>query len=184
MSNDVNKNPVEKINRSEEWDKKLEEVREFASNNKRWPSTTSDDPTEKSLAQWWSRQKYYFNKFEQKEESPGINEDRANRIKATIASFESYERDGIWDVRYNIVVKQLKEHGKMWSYKTTNKEEEKIGRWWNQQKTFYRKFRKGETSSGMNEERAQKIEEVLKMLNQEIEERIIVAHPLPAPAEI
>lgn len=161
-------NTEPKLSRAEEWNQKIAEIRQFATDHARWPSTTADDETEKKLAQWWSRQKYYFKKHEEGLKSPGINGARADIIRELIESFDAYERDGVWDTRYNLVLEQLKNHNKMWSYKTTDKEEEKVLRWWNQQKTFYRKFRKDEKSGGMTEERAQKVEAVLKILGQAV----------------
>ncbi len=158
----------QKISRAEDWNQKIAEIRQFASQHQRWPSTTAEDEAEKKLAQWWSRQKYYFKKHEDGQKSPGINAARADIIRSLIDSFEAYERDGIWDTRYALVLKQIKDHNKLWSYKTENKEEEKVLRWWNQQKTFYRKFRKGDRSGGMTDERAEKVENVLRTLGQSI----------------
>jgi hypothetical protein len=158
----------EKLSRVDEWNKHIAEVKAFAQDKQRWPSTTAEDQVEKTLAQWWSRQKYYFKKHEQGEKSPGINDKRADIMRGLIASFGSFERDGVWDTRYHLVQMQLKSHGKLWSYKTDDGEEEQVLRWWNQQKTFYRKFRKGEKSGGMTEERALKVENVLRLLGQQI----------------
>lgn len=171
MSEDIEAQPATnpetsetKLSRAEEWDSQLINVKAFAQSQQRWPSTTAESETEKSLAQWWSRQKYYFNKHEQGEKSPGINAARAAAIRNLIASFGAFERDGIWDTRYHLVQMQIKSHNKVWSYKTVNAEEEKVLRWWNQQKTFYRKFRKGEDSGGMTEDRAQKVENIFRLL--------------------
>lgn len=159
---------TKKRTRPEEWNLHFGEVQVFTQSNLRWPSTTSDDNVEKSLAQWWSRQKYYFKKYERGEKSPGINESRANIIRNLIASHGSYERDGVWDTRYYLVQMQIKNHNKLWPYNTKDTLAEQVMRWWNQQKTFYRKFRKGERLGGMTEERAQKVEDILRLLQQPI----------------
>ena len=59
MSNEENTG----TNKAAEWNQRLDEVREFANKNSRWPSTTAKDADEKTLAQWWSRYKYYYKKY-------------------------------------------------------------------------------------------------------------------------
>ena len=153
--------------RAVEWNNKIGEIRSFAENNSSWPSTTSENVEEKRLAQWWSRQKYYFKKFESSEKAPGINDERASIIRNLLQSFATYERDGIWNARYNRVKAQVSNTGKLWSYKTEKETEEgKILRWFNQQKTFYRQWRRNDHKGGMTEARAQKIEAVLLLLGQ------------------
>ena len=154
--------------RAADWANRIDEVQRFAQTNNRWPSTTAQDESELKLAQWWSRQKYYFKKFEKGEKSPGINDDRAKIIRNLISDFAAFERDGIWIGRYNIVKSRIQTAQKLWPYDTENDEEKRVLRWWNQQKTFYRKFRKGDRVGGMTAERADLVENLLKRLNQPI----------------
>jgi len=150
-----------------EWNQRLNEVRAFAEYLNRWPSTTSKDKTEKSLAQWWSRYKYYCKKKQTTGSAAGMTSARVEAINKLITDFPDFERDGIWNQRFDQVKKRLEEVGKLWSYKTEDKEEERVLRWWNQQKTFYRKFRKGKTNvGGMTETRAVKVEGLLGKLGQ------------------
>jgi len=147
-----------------DWDVKLGKVQFFAKENNRWPSTTADDESELKLAQWWSRQKYYYKKFLKGEKSPGINAVRGIMIKTIIENNGAYERDGVWNSRFRLVKSRVTSAGKLWSYNTENKEDKQVIRWWNQQKTFYRKFRKNEKRGGMTEKRAKKVEELMTLL--------------------
>lgn len=171
---------TKRLNRNEEWEANLKKVQEFSTQNGRWPSTTSENAEEKKIAQWWSRQKYYLGRFENKEEDPGITEDRVKLMQDAISVGKIYERDGIWDKRFLIVANQLKAHGRLWSYKCENEEFLQILRWWNQQKTFYRKYRKGENIGGMTEDRAGKVEMLMKLLGETIIPRAIA----PAPQNV
>ncbi len=174
--NTVPESVPKKLNRNEEWEANLKRVQAFSTEHGRWPSTTAEVAEEKSLAQWWSRQKYYFGRFQNKEEAPGITDERAKAIQSTIEAGEVYERDGIWDKRFLLVANQLKTHGRLWSYKSENKEDLQVLRWWNQQKTFYRKYRKGESAGGMTAERAEKVEMLMKLLGD-----TIIPKPVAAP---
>ena len=149
-----------KKTRAEQWNDRLAEVRAFAHSQNRWPSTTSKDETEKKLAQWWSRQKYYYNLFEKNGSASGMNPERVIAMKTLIDSFSKFERDGIWMYRFNRVQRRIENHGQLWPYNTTDEEDEKTLRWWNQQKTFCRKFIKGETVGGMTAERAKLVQEL------------------------
>jgi len=174
MSDGVSVQPTA---RETEWHKKLVEVDAFAIAHGRWPSTTAEsedlnDPIkvqfaadEMALAQWWSRVKYYFKKFVNKQPAPGMDASRADAITQLIAKHESLERDGVWDARYTECKNKIETDNKLWSYK--DKEHEKTVRWWNQQKTFYRKYRKGKPFGGMTEERANLIEGLLKILGED-----------------
>ena len=164
MSNEENTG----TNKAAEWNQRLDEVREFANKNSRWPSTTAKDADEKTLAQWWSRYKYYYKKYRETGQAAGMTRARADAIEKLIDSHKSFERDGVWDSRYKKVAQRISDAGKLWSYKTTNPDEEKVLRWWNQEKTFYRKFRKGDRVGGMTAERADLVENLLKRLNQPI----------------
>jgi len=164
MSNEENTG----TNKAVKWNQRLDEVREFADKNSRWPSTTAKDTDEKALAQWWSRYKYYYKKYRETGQAAGMTRGRADAIEKLISSHKGFERDGVWNSRYKKVAQRIDEVGKLWSYKTTNPDEEKVLRWWNQQKTFYRKFRKGDRVGGMTAERADRVEGLLKQLNQPI----------------
>lgn len=170
ISNTAVQSEKEKLSRSEAWDKHFAEVKAFTQVNQRWPSTAPSvaDEHEKRIGQWWSRQKYYFNKHETGKKSIGINEKRAEAMRTLIATFGSLERDGVWDMRYHAVHMRIKNHGKLWPYNSSNSEEQKTTRWWSQQKTFYRKFRKGEVYGGMTESRCLKVETILRAMGKEI----------------
>jgi len=155
-------------NKAVEWNQRLDEVREFADKNSRWPSTMAKDADEQALAQWWSRYKYYYKKYRETGQAAGMTRGRADAIEKLISSNKNFERDGVWNSRYKKVAQRINEAGKLWSYKTTNPDEEKTLRWWNQQKTFYRKFRKGNHIGGMTAERADRVENLLKQLNHPI----------------
>lgn len=146
-----------KKSRDEKWQNHLADVRAFAHSHNRWPSTTAEDEVEKKLAQWWSRQKYYNNIFEKKGVAPGMDKERSEAVNHLIESFEHFERDGQWMYRYKKVRNRINNHGRLWPYNTKNKEEERTLRWFNQQKTFCRKFYKGEVVGGMTKKRAEKI---------------------------
>ena len=161
---------------SDDWAKKLAEVGDFAAKHSRWPSTTAKPSNkedaadcataqaEKALGQWWSRQKYYYNRFVNGESAAGMTKEQADQISAVIDKFAAFERDGIWDARYQACKTKIEKDKELWSYRDT--ENEKIVRWWNQQKTFYRKYRKGIEMGGMTPERADLIEELMKALGE------------------
>lgn len=157
---------AESAKRSVEWNQNLERVKNFASSNGKWPSTMSKDPSEKSLAQWWSRQKYFLGKNDS-----SLSPERAEIVKQVIDSYGSFERDGVWETRYNFVIEKYKKDGKLWPYSTKNEEEQKSIRWWNQQKTFARKFKSDPNSQcgGMTQDRFSKIEALMRVMGQEIE---------------
>ena len=159
-------------NRQTEWSSNFEQVKTFAANNKRWPSTTSKDLVEKTLGQWWSRQKYLLNKKTSGGEASSISAERETVLKNLIESYTTFERDGIWDTRYSMVVDKLKADKKLWAYSTTNDEEQKSIRWWNQQKTFARKFKLDPTKScgGMTQVRYTKIEALMRVMGDNVEE--------------
>lgn len=149
-----------------EWEQKLSEVVDFASKNGRWPGTTSKSPEEKNLAQWWARIKYYHKKFVQNKAAPGMDQQRADTITDIINKFDSLERDGIWNTTFEKCKNKVEADKVLWSYKDADNA--KIVRWWNQQKTFYRKFRKGIRVGGMTAPRADLVESLLKMLGEEV----------------
>jgi len=166
-------------NRQTEWNKNFEQLKAFASANERWPSTTSTDAEEKAIGQWWSRQKYLLNKKAEGGEAPGISPERETLLKSFIESLSHLERDGIWDTRYGIILNQIKTHNKLWPYATTNPEEQKGIRWWNQQKTFARKFKAdpSKPSGGMTQKRFDKIVELMSLMGDSLEAK---AQAVPA----
>lgn len=159
-------------NRQTEWNNNLEQVKTFAANNKRWPSTTSKDLAEKAIGQWWSRQKYLLNKKNTEGKAPGLSIEKEVVLKALIESNASFERDGIWDSKYNMIVEKIKADNKLWPYSTTSIEEQRNIRWWNQQKTFARKFKIDPTKScgGMTQERFDKIFAIMRVVGDSLEE--------------
>lgn len=158
-------------NRQAEWNSNFEQVKAFAANNKKWPSTTSKDNTEKSLGQWWSRQKYLLGKKADGEKSPGLSPERETLLKDFIEANASFEREGIWDARYQIVVDKFKADKKLWAYATEDAEEQKNIRWWNQQKTFARKFKidPSKPFGGMTQERYAKITSLMRAMGTDLD---------------
>lgn len=159
-------------NRQTEWNSNLEQVKTFAANNKRWPSTTSKDVAEKALGQWWSRQKYSLNKKNNEGEAPGLSSEREITLKSFIESRVSFERDGIWSFYYKMVVEKIKADRKLWVYSTTNTEEKKYIRWWNQQKSFARKFKidPAKAYKGVTQQRYDKIVALMRILGEDLQE--------------
>lgn len=147
-------------NRNDTWNTNIQNVKTFAETNSRWPSTTSENPEEKALAQWFSRQKFLLNKGDMKDDRKAI-------ISNLILSFSTLERDGIWESRYQQVLSYYKANNKLWESSSDNIEEVKMYRWWNQQKTFARKFKKNpnESSGGMTQERFDKVISAVKAMN-------------------
>jgi len=158
-------------NRQIEWNTKFAEVKQFSTTNNRWPSTTAENEVEKILGQWWSRQKYLLNKKLEGKPAPGISDEREAQLKGLIESNSTFERDGIWDTRYASVLAKFKADGKLWPYATTDVEQQKSIRWWNQQKTFARKFQTDPASvhGGMTQDRFNKVLALMKDLGQELE---------------
>lgn len=159
-------------NRQTEWNQNFELVKTFAANNKRWPSTTSKEAEEKTLGQWWSRQKYLLGKKTDGGKAPGISPEREAILKTLIESNANFEREGIWETRYSLVVAKFKADNKLWAYASTDEEELKSIRWWNQQKTFARKFKLEPDKSygGMTQERYSKIVALMRVMGQDLEE--------------
>jgi hypothetical protein len=157
--------------RQAEWTEHFEQVKQFAATNKRWPSTTSKDETEKALGQWWSRQKYLLAKKAAGEKAPGISLEREALLKGLIDVNEALERDGIWETRYNLVVAKYKNDGKLWPYASENEEEQKTIRWWNQQKTFARKYKvkPEEAYGGMTQNRFEKITALMRAMGHSVD---------------
>lgn len=147
-------------NRDKKWFDNLSKVRAFAHTNSRWPSTSSKDDDEKKLGQWWSRQKYHYNKYAETGEGVGMNEQRANSMKKLIKGFSHFERDGVWMRQYKKIERKIDLDGKLWPYDSGKPKDQKTLRWWNQQKTFYRKYLKGQPCGGMNQERAELVEKL------------------------
>lgn len=159
-------------NRQTEWTEHFEQVKQFAANNGKWPSTTSKDETEKELGRWWSRQKYLLNKKASEGKAPGISPEREGLLRGLIDVNESFERDGIWETRYKLVVDKFKQDGKLWPYSTESADEQKTIRWWNQQKTFVRKFKAGleNASGGMNQSRYDKVAALMRAMGDSVDE--------------
>lgn len=150
------------------WNSRLEEVRAFAQLNDRWPSTSSDDASEKKLGQWWSRQKNAYHTYKNKGKCRGMNSERAIAVSSLINSFILFERDGEWMRQYNKVKRRIENYGRLWPYGEKNKENQKTKQWWNLQKTFCRKFLKGEEVGGMTKERAALIESLQEKTGESI----------------
>lgn len=154
----------QKKKRSEEWFSNLSQVRSFAHAQNRWPSTISKDEKERSLAQWWARQKGYANTYKKKGKAPGMNDERADAAKTLVKVFIHFEREGSWIYQYNRVKRRIRTHKKLWDYNTKVVENKKTIVWWNQQKTFARKFNDGEVVCGMTVKRARMVGRMLKRM--------------------
>jgi hypothetical protein len=151
-----------------EWNENFESVKTFAAANKRWPSTTSKDETEKELGQWWSRQKYLLNHADSKAK---LSDERSKLLSDLVELNSGLERDGVWDRRYTAVADKFKADNKLWPYATENKEEQKNIRWWNQQKTFARKFKANPDKpyGGMTQERFDKVAALMRVMGDNID---------------
>jgi hypothetical protein len=110
-------------NRQNEWNTRFEEVKAFAEANKRWPSTTAENEQEKAIGQWWSRQKYLCNKKAENKPAPGLSDERESLLKSLIDSHSSFERDGVWQTKYQVVLDKFKADGKLWAYATQDPEQ-------------------------------------------------------------
>ncbi len=158
--------------RDKDWFDNIEKVKKFAEEKKKWPSTTSSDPEEKVLAQWWSRQKYLLNQKNEGKESSGMSEERQKIVHEIVNNFKLFERDGVWEEKFNKIVNKYKEDNHLWPYSTENIEEQKCIRWWNQQKTFARRFKTNPNTpyGGMNAERLAKIEGLARVVGFSLDE--------------
>lgn len=156
--------------RQVEWNLKFNEVKDFSNLHKRWPSTTAEDQKEKDLGQWWSRQKYLLNKKITGEKAPGITPEREALLNGIINDNTSFERDGIWEHRYTLIVEKFKADRKLWPYATPNIDEQKSIRWWNQQKTFARKFKldPAKVYGGMTQERFERVVALMRVMGQDL----------------
>jgi hypothetical protein len=154
------------------WNEQFEKVKDFAAINNRWPPTTSKDETEKALAQWWSRQKYLLAKKANGEKAPGVSPERETLLQGLIDLNDSFERDGVWETRYKLIVDKYKADRKLWPYASKNIEEQRAIRWWNQQKTFARKFKANpeESQGGMTQERFDKILALMRVMGYSIDD--------------
>ena len=139
------------MSRAEKWNSSLEAVKAFVNTNNRYPSTTSKNLSEKSLAQWWSRQK-----FLRKQNS--LPQEQFDAVESVVSTFAHLERDGLWNNYYDTLVSQFKLNGKI-SPATNDPNQTRLVRWWNQQKTFARKFQANPESpiGGITTERYNKI---------------------------
>lgn len=149
----------EKLN---EWIEKLNLIRAFAETHKCWPSSISEDESERALGKWWSRSKYYAQLETPNEQPQGIDPRKAARVRELLLQFPSLDRDGQWRVKYRQVELRILSARCIWSKRHATPEQAKLIQWWNQQKTKLKKFRLGQEITGMDEERAQLIEDLIK----------------------
>jgi hypothetical protein len=161
--------PRNNSTREIEWKTNLERTRKFASEKNRWPSTTATDAVEKTLAQWFSRQKYYLGKFLRGEKGSGISSDRASEFKKLVDDYIQFERDSVWEHRYNLVSEKWKADQKLWSYDDADLEVQKTLRWFNQHVTFARKYKKGEKVGGMTDQRFVLIDGLCRVMGRNLD---------------
>lgn len=160
---------IAEMGRNAFWEERVAEVRAFAHSHNRWPSTVSEDEDEKRLAQWWSRQKNYYNAYKKKNKNKnlratGMCEHRAEAMRSLLDAFPNFDRDVKWMNLYNKVKRRIDKHGKLWPYNTQDKSEQKALRWWNQQKTFCRKFLDDEIKGGMTKRRFDLVQSLLERM--------------------
>lgn len=157
------------MSRSDKWNTSLEAINSFVAAHEKYPSTTSSNPAEKSLAQWWSRQKFMLKKHRANEKS-NLNTEQVAAVEGLLLKHERFERDGIWDNQYNMLVHEFKLSGRIFDLKTANDEQKKAIRWWNQQKTFARKFLLDSENpvGGMTQERFDKILALLRLMGHDL----------------
>jgi hypothetical protein len=145
---------------SEKWQANLHAVQTFVATHNKYPSTTSSDTTEKSLAQWWSRQRYLL-------KNNKLSEEQKCLVEGIVMNNKNHERDGIWNTRYDTLVRKYKTDNCLFPNNTTDKDIVHLNRWWNQQKTFAKKFAQDSTNlcGGMTQDRYEKILALLRIMN-------------------
>ena len=161
------------MSRKDQWKTSLDAIKTFINANNKYPSTTSTNPGEKSLAQWWSRQRHLLAKHKNNEKT-SLDSTQVDALESLMINNESRERDGIWNDRYNKLVNQYKLSNKLFDYKSDSAEEQKIMRWWNQQKTFARKYLKNPESpvGGITQDRFDKIVALLRLQGHDISDNL------------
>jgi hypothetical protein len=145
-----------------EWEAKINAIRAFAETHKRWPSSIAEDENEKALGAWWSRSRYYAQLETPGEPAGGIDPRKAARVRELVLQFPLFDRDGQWKTKFRQVELRILSARNIWSKRHATPEQAKLIQWWNQQKTQLKKFRLGQPSAGMDEERAQLIEDLMK----------------------
>lgn len=157
------------MNRTDKWNASFDAVRTYINTHGKYPSTTSKNIAEKSLAQWWSRQKYLL-KQQKQNNTNQLSPQQLESVEGLVQQNENLERSGLWDDYYNQIVNKYKQDGKVFSHTSESANEAKLARWWNQQKTFARKFAATQiqTQNGMNQERYDKVVALLRVMGKEL----------------
>lgn len=154
-------------NRIDTWYENLRILTEFNSRSASYPSTLSKDADEKSLATWWARQKYLYKQHKNGGKC-SLDERQIASIETIINRNQNLERDYLWNSRFEKIQSQYNTHQTLFSSTSQNIEEVKLMRWWNQQKTSARKFLQNIRTNGMNQERYNRIADLMRSMDQEI----------------
>lgn len=157
------------MSRKDQWKTSLDAIKTFINAHHKYPSTTSTNPAEKSLAQWWSRQRHLLAKHAAGEKT-SLDSNQIDSLQSVMVQNKVLDRDGVWNERYNKLVHRFKGYNKLFDYKSDSTEEQLIMRWWNQQKTFARKYAKNPESpvGGLTQDRFDKVVALLRLLGHEI----------------
>lgn len=150
--------------RIENWYSNYNLVTSYIKQHNKYPSTLAQDVATKTLASWWSRQKHLV-----RQHNCTLDQRQIAAVNAVTEQNAHLERDGVWEQRYQTLTKQYATHASLFSHTSSNSEEVRIMRWWNQQKAFARKFLEtGNASSGMNQARFDKVQTLLRAMNSEL----------------
>lgn len=147
----------------ESWNKKINKIIEIAENQRRWPSLSSGNEEEKKLAKWWFSTKYHASKETEDTTTDRMSPKHALQVKEIVIRFSNLNRSKKWDSRFRQVELKLLASRRVWSMSNASEEQKKLINWWHRQKHFLSKYKKGFIISGMNEERAKKIERLMSI---------------------
>lgn len=149
------------VSDEDSWNSKIKKVIEIAENLKRWPSAFSDDEEERYVSEWWSKMRWYASKKIKNTNKFYISYKHALEIKQIIERFPNLNREKKWDYKLRQVELKILASRRLWSMSVANENQKKLINWWSQQKNKIKKHKKGIKISGMNEERAKKVERLM-----------------------
>lgn len=141
---------------------RIDKVRRFAEQNKRWPSSVAADPEERFLGKWFSRSRYYIDQKKKNKRFKGIEDHTAEKIKELIAKFPALERFNRWESKFHRLELKILASRKIWPITKATPEQVKLINWWYKQKQNVKLFRSGKKVPSMNDERAKKIEKLIE----------------------
>jgi hypothetical protein len=128
------------------WDSNLERYREFLAENRRAPSTRSEDSAEKDLGMWVSTQRTAY-------KSGTLDRDRVDRLEAVIGHCWDLFT-AAWDSNLERYRKFLAENRRAPSTKSEDSAEKDLGMWVSSQRTAYK-------SGTLDRDRVDRLEAVI-----------------------